>query len=225
MSPGCGRDVQRRRRRRSALVAADDVPRRRRDVGAVEVVDEAAAATAADPARPGRSGSSRSRRPGTSAPGRTARPARSSGWRTSLSGAGRPTVVERRRRRTSRTPVRFGAVGGGAARSRSSGASAGMPPSLSAASLRGVAVVLVDELEVAAAARVDHVHRRPVVVVGVHPQAGLLVVLGERLAVTLAVTVHSAARRRLGDDVLGARAGLVDRAVVDRQVQLRRPRR
>ena len=70
---------------------------------------------------------------------------------------------------------------------------------------RGV-VGLVDELELALTAGRDHVHRRPVVVVGVHPQAGLLVVLVERRDLDRGRDRPRAARRhRLRDDVHRAR--------------------
>ena len=201
-----GRDVQRAAADGHGLVAAHDLPRRSRDVGAVELVEDraAAAATAAragvrvepDPVevgdRLGRRRVAQRDRPDLRVGERAQRRRLADGR-------------ERRRRRTSRTPS-GSCRPSGSARSRTSGASAGSAPLLSAALVARVARGLVDELELAVAARRDHVHRRPVVVVGVHAQAGLLVVLGQRRPSTLRGDRPRAARRRLGDDVLGAGA-------------------
>ena len=157
-------------------------------------------------------------RPGRSAPGRRARPARSSGWSNVAHRRGPADLVER------------GAVVGVV---RPQVGAVGREPHVvgqrrvgrDAAELVGRlvarrAVVLVDELEVTAGAGDRSCAPRPScrrLRRSAGPPAGSSRVSGS--TVILAVTSHAPVGQVLYDDVPCRRAGLVERPVVDREVQ------
>ena len=203
MSPGCGRDLQRAAADDQRLVAADALPGARR----ASVPSNSSTMPVAAAAAPTPSGSNRiqsKRATGTLGARSDSAAGPICGSANVASGAGRPTGRNVVAVVASRTRVQVRAVGDDphvvrrAARRRDAAELVG-------ALVARVAVGLVDELEVAVAARGDHVHRRPVVVVRLHAQAGLLVVLGRaRSAEILAVAVHVAVGQRLDDEVLRA---------------------